>query len=227
MSCLIAVCLVGALVGGVSGYLLWASDVAAKYAALTYDFSVDGDSGVDYGLIVDSAAKEVSYTVTNTGNTEVEVSPVLISVEGAVASWDRNVSVIPVAGNTTFILSLDINGSGGVGVSFVGVYCDSVWRGSIDWNYEAIRETFTVDGELAIAFGNVTEPVVNEYVYVVTNTGNVPISVAANAEVSGNMTSVSWDKIKAAIAVGGSAKFNMTLIIAGEGTCAVSFDLTD
>lgn len=120
VSVAIVACLVGAVVGGVAAYELWAGDITWQYQQVNYDFSVVGEQNIDYGLIVGSGIKSAIYNVTNTGNTELTILASCVpSAESTVsASWDKTSATIGIGETAQFTLTLVITGPGNCTVNF-------------------------------------------------------------------------------------------------------------
>lgn len=110
-----------------------------------------------------------------------------------------------------------------MGFCVLGAYAYTVWSQSVTWTYEAQSYSFTVEGATTWNMGLVIDGdnVVQSKTYVVTNTGNVPITVVPSAVFTG-ATSV-WDKAEATIAVDGSASFTLTVTVTGPGSGTVTF----
>lgn len=119
-SILFCVLLVGAVVGGVFAYTMWAGEISWQYEQVNYDFTVAGEQHIDYGIVVGSAIKTANYTVTNTGNAPITVLASCTPSDNSTisASWDKTTADIPVDGSATFDLTLVISGAGSCNVNF-------------------------------------------------------------------------------------------------------------
>jgi hypothetical protein len=96
----------------------------------------------------------------------------------------------------------------------------STWSQQITWT----KSNASFSGPFnpsTVSYGVVDNGTVKTETYVVTNNGNVAITVVASATATG--ATVAWDKTTATIAVGASATFTLTLTITGDGSCTVNF----
>jgi hypothetical protein len=109
-----------------------------------------------------------------------------------------------------------------LGCLAVGVYAAVTWEQQIKWQYENVRESFTVEGEALIDFGVVVGTSIKTVNYTVVNDGNVDLTVKPSVSTSGNV-SLSWSVQEALVRVGESVEFVLTLSISGEGNCVVTF----
>lgn len=111
-----------------------------------------------------------------------------------------------------------------MGIVVSGVVAYAVWSQSVVWTWEEQEVAFTVDGSDTWNMGVVvagSDSVVQTKAYVVSNTGNVPVTVVASAEFTG--ATYVWDKTEATIEVGESATFTLTVTVSGAGSGTVSF----
>ncbi len=109
-----------------------------------------------------------------------------------------------------------------LGCCAVGVYAAVTWEQQIKWQYENVKESFTVEGESLIDFGVVVGNQIKTVNYTVTNDGNVDLTVKPSVSTSGNV-SLSWNVQEALVRVDESVEFVLTLNITGEGNCVVTF----
>lgn len=96
---------------------------------------------------------------------------------------------------------------------------------NVTWIWENANPQFTVEGETGtLEFGVVVEgESTRTHTYTVSNTGNVEIHVYAQADCIN--CAATWSDTSVVIPVGGSASFTLTLEIAGQGSCVVTFHL--
>lgn len=81
-----------------------------------------------------------------------------------------------------------------------------------------------VEGETSFAFNDIVKNTVIQKSYIIANTGDLPVSVAAKATSTDGVTnSISWDKTSAVIGVGESVTFRLTLLVSGDGSAVISF----
>ena len=109
-----------------------------------------------------------------------------------------------------------------LGCCAVGVYAAVTWEQQIQWQYENVKESFTVEGESLIDFGVVVGNTIKTVNYTVVNDGNVDLTVKPDVATLGNV-SLAWNMQESLVRVGGSVKFVLTLNITGEGNCVVTF----
>lgn len=81
-----------------------------------------------------------------------------------------------------------------------------------------------VEGDTSFSFNGIVKNTVIQKTFVVSNVGDLPVSVTAKAVYTESaVISCSWDKTSAGLAVGESVTFKLTLLVSGDGACVVSF----
>jgi hypothetical protein len=112
---------------------------------------------------------------------------------------------------------------GVVVVGCVGVYAATSYLGSIGWTIKT--EEFTVDQPTSINLGLIDLGEQPPITYTVTNTGNVPLTVAAFDDGDGYWAE--WNSMLETIQPQESAAFTLTLTVTTAGHCDVNFQVVE
>lgn len=118
VSALLIAALLGCCAVGVYAAITWEQQIQWQYANAVESFSVEGDSLVNFGVIVGTTTKTVNYNVTNDGNVDITVKPEVAATGEVSISWNRQDALIRVGETVQFVLSLTISGEGNCVVTF-------------------------------------------------------------------------------------------------------------
>ena len=109
-----------------------------------------------------------------------------------------------------------------IGLLSFCAYGAVMFESYVEWQYENVHESFTVEGPSLINFGVVVGNQIKMANYTVVNDGNVDLTVKPSVSTAGNV-SLSWNMQESLVRVGESVKFVLTLNISGAGNCVVTF----
>jgi len=102
----------------VSAAISYASTL--NFTVKEYSFTVDLPTTIDLGLVEANSTTTRTWTVTNTGNTAINVTASASTTSGAQLSWDKTSAEIPAGWAATYVLTITFpaSGSGTINVQF-------------------------------------------------------------------------------------------------------------
>ena len=117
-----AIILIGVLVAIVAvvawGVSTFTQTIGWNYQATNASFTITNPSTLDYGTIIGETIKIENYTVTNNGNVPLNITASAIPIGSVTATWNQTtVTNLAIGASTTFQLTLQITGTGGVSIT--------------------------------------------------------------------------------------------------------------
>jgi hypothetical protein len=118
VSCLLIAALLGCCAVGVYAAVTFESTIQWQHENVHESFTVEGESLINFGVVVGNQIKMANYTVVNDGNVDLTVKPNVQTAGNVSLSWNRQESLVRVGESVEFVLTLNISGAGNCVVTF-------------------------------------------------------------------------------------------------------------
>jgi hypothetical protein len=103
---------------GVYGAIMFESYIEWQYENTVESFVVEGESLINFGVVVGNQLRTVNYTVVNDGNVDLTVKPDVHTAGNVSLSWNVQEALVRVGEQVEFVLTLNISGAGNCVVTF-------------------------------------------------------------------------------------------------------------